>query len=563
LQEQEERSARDIATGYWDALLELQPLLGTYVGDERFDDRLPDPSPEGLAREQAFHERALSELEGVDRSALSEDLRTTLDLIGFGSTRSLSDLRHRIDRLQVVGHLFGPAGLLADLASLQRADSPERLERYRARLAATPAYFRAVVDVARDGIAAGQTGPGLVVDRTIGQVERLLALGPADSPGMLPVASASDADRERVEAVLRGAVWPAYQSFLDLLREYRPHATESLGVSSLPDGEALYASQILAFTTLPLEAKRVHEIGLEEFAAIQDERRAIARSLGFETAEAAVADLTARGENVAASRQDLLRMVEDQVRRSMEAAPRLFGRLPRSNCDVRPVEEFREDDMPGAFYQGPSADGTRSGVYYLNTSHLPDRPLHQVATTTYHEANPGHHFQISIEIEHAERLPLRRFGGFLSGDAFTEGWGLYSERVADELGLFVNEYERLGMLEAQGTRACRLIVDSGIHALGWDRERAVRQIEEAGLSRMDSEIEVDRYVSWPGQALAYMIGQLEIQRWRREASAANGSAFDVRAFHDRLLSLGSLPLGVLERELSAPPTPPAMAAPEA
>jgi uncharacterized protein (DUF885 family) len=175
-----------------------------------------------------------------------------------------------------------------------------------------------------------------------------------------------------------------------------------------------------------------------------------------------------------------------------------------------------------------------------------------VATTTYHEGNPGHHFQLSMEQEHTDRLPLRRFGGFLAGDAFVEGWGLYSERVADELGLFVDEYERLGMLEAQAQRASRLIVDTGIHALGWDREDAVRQMQDAGASRVDAEIEVDRYISWPGQALAYMIGQLEIQRWRAGASGRLGSAFDIKVFHDRLLSLGSLPLAALEREVAAP-----------
>ncbi len=549
--EQDEGAARELAAHYWDTFLELQPLVGTYVGDERFDDRLPDPSEAGLGREQAFHRDALATLERIDRTALPEDLRTTLDLIEFGSARVLSDIEFRIDRLQAVGHLFGPVGLLADLASLQRADTPERLDRYLARLNAMPAYYDAVREVVRDGMSSGQTAPAIVVDRTIGQVERLLALGPEDSPGMLPLANASAQDRDRAAAVIRDAVWPAYQGFLDTVRQYRPHATETLGLSFLPDGEPMYAAQILGFTTLPLAAKQVHEIGLEEFAKIQDERRQIAGALGFGSAEEAIADLTAKGRNIAPSRQDMLRMVEDQVRRSMEAAPRMFGRLPRANCEVRPVEEFREDDMPGAFYQGPSADGSRAGVYYLNTSHLPDRPLHQVATTTYHESNPGHHFQISIEMEHADRLPLRRFGGFLAGDAFTEGWGLYSERVADELGLFLDDYERLGMLEAQGTRACRLIVDTGIHALGWDRERAVQQMQETGVARMDAEIEVDRYISWPGQALAYMIGQLEIERWRREATDAMGQAFDVKVFHDRLLSLGSLPLAVLERELAA------------
>jgi uncharacterized protein (DUF885 family) len=452
--------------------------------------------------------------------------------------------------MQAVGHLFGPAGLLVSLASLQRADTPERLDRYVARLSAMPAYYAALSDVIGGAVDAGQVAPAVVVDRTIGQVERLLSIAPQEGPGMLPVADASATDRERVAEVLGRAVWPAYASFLEALRAYRPHATETIGVSALPGGEEYYAAQILAYTTVPLSAEHVHGVGLERFEQIQDERRAVARQLGFDSADEAIADRTARGENVAASREEMLAIVEDQVRRSWEAAPRAFGRLPNANCDVRAVEEFREDDMPGAFYQGPSADGSRRGVYYLNTSHLESRPLHQLATTTYHESNPGHHFQISIELEHGERFPLRRFGGFLAGDAFVEGWGLYCERLADELGLFLDGYERLGMLEAQGQRAVRLIVDTGMHALGWDRERSIEQMTRIGISRMDAEIEIDRYISWPGQALAYMIGQIEIERWRGEAERA-GTGFDLRAFHDRLLSLGSLPLPTLERELRA------------
>ena len=542
--------ATDLANRFWETHLEIQPLTGTFVGDERYDDRLPDPSDEGIAREREFYTGALAELATIDREDLTEDLRTSLDLVEFGSTRALSDIAHRIDRLQAVSHLFGPAGLLATLASLQRADTPERIDRYAARLSATPTFFDAVSRVADDAVRAGQTVPTIVVDRTIAQLERLLSLDPADSPGMVPMADAPPEAKERVAQLLRDQVMPAHQRYLDTLRRYRSNATETIGMSSLPEGDVMYAAQILAFTTLELPAEEVHRIGLEEFGKIQAEREGIARELGFDSPEEAVAARTATGSNIAGTRQELLRLVEDQVQRSWDAAPRMFGRLPKANCLVRPVEEFREDDMPGAFYQAPTADGSRPGVYYLNTSHLESRPIHQIATTTYHEGNPGHHFQLSIEQEYTDRLPIRRFGGFFAGDAFVEGWGLYSERVADELSLFVDEYERLGMLEAQAHRASRLIVDSGIHALGWDRGRAIQQMEAGGTHRLDAEIEVDRYISWPGQALAYMIGQLEIQRWRAEASARLGSAFDIRAFHDRLLSLGSLPLRTLEREVA-------------
>ena len=194
--------------------------------------------------------------------------------------------------------------------------------------------------------------------------------------------------------------------------------------------------------------------------------------------------------------------------------------MPSVNCEVRPVEEFREADAPAAFYYPPTEDGARPGVYYINTYDLPHRSLHHVAAITYHEANPGHHFQIAIEQEIPNRPPLRRFGGLMAGSAFAEGWGLYSERLADEMGLYVDEWERLGMLEAQAHRAARLITDTGIHALGWTREAAIAKLDEAGLPPVDATIEIDRYIGEPAQALCYMIGMIEIERARRSRPSA-------------------------------------------
>jgi uncharacterized protein (DUF885 family) len=542
-------AARDLAERFWEGLLEIEPILGTWVGDERYDDRLPDPSEEGLAQRKDFFGGALADLEKIDRAGLDEDLRTTLDILETGSRRELKAIEHRIDRFAAVTHLFGPGNLLAEIASLQRADTPERFERYVGRLSAVPEYLDATGRVAEEAVKTGLVAPGLVVDRSIGQVERLLALDPSESPAMGPLEEAGAEQRDRVTSVLRDQVWPAYQRYLDVLREYRPAARDTIGLLALPGGDAIYAGQVEGYTSLPLDPNEVHRTGQEELARVLEGRLASARTLGYEDVETAVAEYTASGRDTAKSREEMVEVVRGQVERSWEAAPRYFGRLPNANCDVRPVEEFREQDMPGAFYVSPSADGSRAGVYYVNTGSLDERPLHQTATTSFHEANPGHHFQISIEQEFDERPRLRRFGGFLIGAAFTEGWGLYSELLADEMGLFLDEYERIGMFEAQGLRACRLIVDTGIHALGWDRERAVRQMQEAGTTRLDAEIEVDRYIADPGQALAYMIGRIEIQRWRAEAADREGGSFSLQGFHDRVLALGSLPLKALEREL--------------
>jgi uncharacterized protein (DUF885 family) len=545
-----QEQGRALAEWFWEGLLEAEPLLGTQVGDERYDDRLPDASDEGRERNRRFFQQALDDLAGIDRASLDQDVRATLDVLEAVARNQLDAIDHRLDHFHSVSHFTGPGTLVAELASLQRADTPERLDMYAARLRAIPTFLDQLAGSARDGAATGQVAPGLVVDRIIGQLERLLALDPVTSPGVAPVAEASDEERQRVQDVLRDQVWPAYARYLEAVREYRPSARDSIGLSALEGGDAIYASLVRTFTTLPLDPKDVHEIGVRELAGIQEERREIAKRLGHPDAASAVRAHAESGRNTAASREEMVKLAEDQVQRSWESAPGYFGRLPRQNCEVKAVEEFREKDMADAFYYPPSMDGSRLGIYYVNTSDLEKRPLHHLASITYHEANPGHHFQVSIEQEFSDRLPLRRFGGILAGSAFIEGWGLYSERLADEMGLYLDDYERLGMLEAQGWRACRLIVDSGIHALGWDRERSIAQMEEAGVPRVSAEIETDRYIAWPGQALAYMVGQLEIQRIRKDAEGRDGSAFSLRDFHDRLLGIGSVPLEGLRREMA-------------
>jgi uncharacterized protein (DUF885 family) len=547
----ESNAARALVDRYWEQLLEHEPILGTLVGDERYDDRLPDPSEAGLAARETLHRSALEELALLDRDLADVGLRTSLDILEAIASREVAALEHRLDRLSAVSHLWGPGGLVGELASMQRADTPERLERYVARLRSTPAYYGAILDVMRDGLAAGVVAPRVVVERTVAQVDRLLATPLEESPALLPVPADDDTGRERVVEALREHLVPALGAYLEELRAYLPNATETIGLWALPGGEEIYAAQILSWTTLPLGAQKVHDLGLEDLATIQDERRLCAERIGAADPVSATALLDERG-NRADSKEQLVALAEQQVARGWDVAPEWFGHMPSDNCEVKPVEEFREADMPFAFYQPPSADGTRRGIYYVNTGDLAGKPLHHLATTTYHEANPGHHFQITLEQEAGERPSLRRFGGLLAGSAFAEGWGLYSERLADEMALFEDEAERLGMLDMQGMRAARLVVDTGIHAFGWSREQAVAELRDAGVAEVDAGIEADRYITLPGQALAYKIGQFEIEQQRAEAAKRDGAAFSLSAFHDRLLALGSLPLSALRRELARP-----------
>lgn len=549
MRKDEEQKAVALINRFWEKLLEQEPLLATTVGDERYDHRMPDPSETGLAQKKSLYEKALAELRQLHRDRLNPDTLVTLDILEFAAQRALEYISYQTDRFMAASHFYGPGELFAFIGVMQRADTPERIGRYVRRLLKFPAYLDAFGATALEALYAGQTQPALVVDRAIAQVERLLQLKPEASPGMMPVASASTEDKTRVAQVIKEEVWPAYSRYLRALKIYRHNTRESIGLCALPNGEALYANRILNFTTLPLDPRKVHELGCAQLENIQRERQRIAKRLGYRDAAAAIAVYTAQGRNTAQSREELLRLAEEQVQRSWDAAPAFFGRLPKENCLVLPIAEFHEKDNPAGMYITGSGDSSRRGVYMVNTSDLAQRPLHDLAAVTYHEANPGHHFQISIAQEFTDRLPFRRFASWFVGSAFVEGWALYCERLADEMGLYLNDYERLGMLEAHAWRACRLIVDTGIHAFGWTREQAIAKLQESGTTRLNAEVETDRYIAWPGQALAYMVGQLEIQRVRHAAAQRAGKHFSLRNFHDKLLALGPVPLEVLKREM--------------
>lgn len=541
----------EIATRYWDSLLELSPTVATVYGDERFDDRLDDPGPDGRAAHRALAEQVRAEVAAVAVDGLPVEDRITLDMLAITADLTIRGDDLAVHELRALNHIDGVQTLLAQLAVFQPADTPDRLDRWLARLEAYGPMVDATIDVLREGMASGRTAARIVAERTIAQLDAVLALPLEASPVVRMSRVIDDAARESVAAVVRDAVRPADQRFLEFLRsEYLATSREQPGLVSAPNGEALYRHAIRSWTTLDGEPGEIHQVGLDELADIDAERRVIAREAGFgDDVDGYRHSLAVDPANQAATPEALVARATEDIARAAQAAPRVFGRLPRAGCVVRPVEAFKEKDAPFAYYYPPTLDGSRPGTYYVNTYDLPSRTYSKLASTTYHEAIPGHHYQIALEMEHPSLNVFRRLGSRLTGSAYVEGWGLYSERLADELGLYRSLAERLGMLDAQAWRASRLIVDSGMHGLGWSRRQSIDWMLATGLSQTDAVIETDRYIGWPGQALSYMIGLREIRRLRAALEASLGAAFDLRRFHDELIGHGSLPLATLAREL--------------
>jgi len=541
----------DLADRFWESILELNPTLATQYGDERYADRLEDPSPKGRAKGRRLMERTLADAQAISADDLSVEDRITRDMLLVVTELNIEEDDQKLYQLRAVDQMGGPQTLLPQLVQFQPADTPERLAKLLARLAAYPAYMGAHVDMLREGLASGLTAPRIVAERTIAQLERLLSVPIEEAiiPSLAKVSS--DEDREAIRDAVRDHVYPADRAFLEALQgDYFAATRVDPGLWSAPDGEALYRTAIRSWTTLDLDPGEVHQIGLDEIREIEAERRDIANGAGFgDDTKAYRAALAADPANVPTSREAIVERAAEDIERAAAAAPRYFGRMPRAGCEVRPVEEFKEKDAPFAYYFPPSIDGTRSGIYYVNAYDLPSRTYTQLATTTYHEAIPGHHFQIALEMENENLNTFRRLGSRMVGSAYVEGWGLYSEKLADEMGIFRSEGERFGMLDAMAWRAARLVVDTGLHALRWTRQRSIDFLLETGLTDTNATIETDRYICWPGQALTYKTGQREIERLRREMEARDGSGFDLRAFHDAVLGHGSLPLATLSREL--------------
>ncbi len=550
-----------VVEGYFDEVLELNPLMGTFLGEAKYANRLGAPSSTAtIAGSQALERAALRAASALPAAAYAGQEALTLEVFLRDRAEAVEALAfpehllpvNQMDNLGTMLALFGSGAGPQPFATV--ADHEAWLE----RAWQFPQWAADTRERLREGVARGVTQPQVVMGKVPGQWRGLVSGEVGKSLFLRPLAQLPDtvtpAERSRLDRAYRQLVERALNPSLAGLaeafeRDYLPACRTSHGWNGLPDGEAWYDLRIRQGTTARLSAREVHELGIAEVARIEEGMREVMRDTGFGGDLAAFLRFMqddprfyfASGAELVAG----YRQIKERVDRVL---PKLFSLFPKADYEVREVEAFRAESSAGGFYQPPSADGTRPGIFYVNTFNLKAQPKFGMETLSLHEAAPGHHFQVALQQELPGLPRFRRFGGY---NAYVEGWALYAESLGRELGLFTDPYQWYGRLADEMLRAMRLVVDTGLHALGWSRERAMRYMaEHSSMAATDIEAEVERYMVWPGQALGYKVGQLRIAALRREAERRLGPAFDLRAFHAEVLRDGSLPLDVLEAKLA-------------
>ncbi|MES3630226.1 MAG: DUF885 domain-containing protein [Longimonas sp.] len=544
----------DLFDEAWQYRLQANPLFATSVGVHAYNDRLPEVSVAAAQAEREQEEAFLEQLQNIDRSALDRDDQVNYDIFEQVLGRRIAEHDFRT-YLMPISNRSGFHISFPQLADRMPLNTVADYEDFIARLQAFDRYAQEHITIMRTGIEEGYVLPAIVLEDAQDAITPHIVDDPeahqlydafASFPGRI-----GDDERERLraagKAAIMDAVVPGYEAFLAFMEEeYMPASRASIAASELPDGEAFYAHRVQYFTTLDLTPEEVHETGLEEVERIRNEMMEIVEAEGFgDDFDGFVEFLRTDEQFYADTPEELMKEVAYVLKQMDGALPELFETLPRMPYGIRPVPDYIAPRTTTAYYQRPAGDGTRAGFYYVNTHDLASRPLYEVEALSLHEAVPGHHLQIALQQELEDLPPFRRFSSFT---AFVEGWALYAERLGLEVdGFYEDPYSDFGRLTYEMWRALRLVVDTGMHALDWSRQEAIDfMAQNSALSLHNITTEVDRYIAWPGQALAYKIGELAIRDMRAEAESALGEDFDVRTFHDAVLANGSVPLPVLQ-----------------
>ena len=514
-------------------------------------DKLPGDSLAELAAREAREDGWRATLASVDRAALGATPAGLAYEIASETLAARQQARVCRFELWSVRQMGGFQVQFADLAQSQPVTTPELREQALTRFAKVPAYVSTQITNLREGLRLGYAQNEGNVRQVIEQLDRLTAGAPEASPYFAAARSEADpAFRAKWTPLVEQQLTPALVTFRNFLRdEYLPHARKAFGVSANPHGAECYRASIRLYTTLPLDAKTIHASGLTELARIEQEMQALsAKSFGGAPVRTLLERFSHEPSYLHKDAADVTALATTAVQRAQAALPRAFGILPTAGVAIEPIPKFQERTA-AAHYRPAALDQSRLATYRIRLYEAEKSSVVLGESTAFHETVPGHHLQINIANARAENPRIARF---LFNSGFGEGWALYAERLADELGLYSNDASRMGMLSNAAWRACRLIVDSGLHAFGWDRERAIAlMLEHTAMSPAQAAQEVDRYISWPAQATSYMTGYLAISGLRAQAEKELGPRFDVKQFHDRVLENGSVPLPVLRRRIEA------------
>jgi uncharacterized protein (DUF885 family) len=546
------RQVTALADQVMQTALTRSPETGTYLGLPGMrHDGLSDNSLAALQRYEAEDDAFAARVMAIDPTPLVG--RPEYVTLGFLREAAQSGAQGRVCRNELwsgINQIFGWQVLLPRLAAVQPVGTDDLRAQALTRWRKLPQTIDNETANLREGLRLGYTAPKVNVQRIVEQMDALLAMPPAESPFASPMQrDSTPAFRQEFEQVMANEFYPAMRRYRDFLaNEYLPAAREATGIAANPNGADCYRAAVRSFTTLDVPAQEIHEIGLREMAKIRTEMQTIAqRSFNTTDVSGLLERFRTDPQYMFRTREEIVAYADAAIQRGKAAMPRWFGRLPQADVVVEPYAEFEEKSAPGASYETPAEDGSRPGKYRLNTQNPTQQTRVGIESTAFHESIPGHHLQLAIAQERRDAHIITRFMG---NSGFSEGWGLYSERLADEMGLFSSDLDRMGLLSNEALRAARMVVDPGLHVLGWSRQQAIDyMLANTAEPRQAVENEVDRYIGWPGQATAYMLGNLEIRRLREMAERELGPRFDIRAFHDRILENGSVPLPFLRENV--------------
>jgi uncharacterized protein (DUF885 family) len=551
------KALNDLLAEQWEYNLSTSPEFASILHDRRWNDKLSEVSDAAVQRDLAKAREFLSRFEKVDTTGFPEQEALNKTLMVRGLREQLDNARFEW-WLMPVNQMGGIHLDAPQFVSLLPFETVKDYDDYTTRLRNLPQVFDGTVTMMREGMAKHLMPPKFLLGKVAEQAKGIAGQKPEESPFALPLQkmpeSFSAADKERIRsgtlAAVRDQVLPAYTRFATFVeKEYAPNGRTEVGLWSLPDGEARYARRVKDATTTQMTPEEIHQLGLREVARIEGEMLTIAKQQGFADLKTFNAAIQNDPKLKAKSADQIVGLYRQYIDQMRDKLPLLFGRLPKAKVEVVAMEDFRAGQAAAADYVQGSPDGARAGRVNVNTSKAEERKILDVETTAYHEGIPGHHMQISIQQELPELPPFRQQGG---NTAYVEGWALYSERLGREVGFYQDPYQLYGHLTDEMLRAIRLVVDTGLHSKRWTREQVVQFFHDhSAIDEVDVQNETDRYIVWPGQALGYKIGQLEILELRERAKKALGDRFDIRAFHDQVLGAGSLPMDVLEQRIDA------------